>query len=318
MKFLAIFLYAILALSSFLSCSKETGTTPDAPPPPPPPPPPPTAPPPAVLSSIKSYKLNGSTDTVVKMLEYDQLNRIIKIREFKNGVEGVGGGEIKFLANKIISLYSSSDWPHINSVDTIELDAYKMPVKRISNYTITENAAGTIWNVYFFQTTDYFYRVTGEYDSEKTYIDDSSYFQSPSQFVITKRLDTITNEVIAENDNIKTLKKTSKNNRWQWDYGVLTYTRNTAIDETDYLYTKNYPNHPANEFNYLNFIYGFYYPYMYFNNRKNFKNIADKFVYRNSTGSREINYTITYTDKGYIKSLQSDIPADWKLEFSYK
>lgn len=103
------------------------------------------------------------------MLEYDQLNRIIKIREFKKGVEAtVGSGEIKFLANKIISLYSSSDWPHINSVDTIELDSYKMPVKRVSNCTIKENAAGTIWNVYFFQTTDYFYRVTGEYDGEKT------------------------------------------------------------------------------------------------------------------------------------------------------
>ena len=241
------------------------------------------------------------------------------MREFKNSVEAiVGVGEIKFLANKIIFLYSSSDWPHINSVDTIELDSYKMPVKRISNYTINENAAGTIWNVYFFQTTDYFYRVTGEYDSEKTYIDDSSYFQSPSQFIITKRLDTVTNEVIADNDNIKTLKKTSNNNRWQWDYGVLTYTRNTVIDETDYLYTKNYPNHPANEFNYLNFIYSFYYPYMYFNNRKNFKNIPDKFVYRNSAGNREINYTVTYTDKGYIKSIQSDLPNDSKYEFSYK
>jgi hypothetical protein len=306
-----------ISLNLFFSCGKEPRDLSG----PAPPPPPPTLPPqPTLLSTIKSYKTNGPTDTILKVLEYDNLNRITKIREYKNGTEVNNSGtyEIKFSGNQIISLFSSFSWPATIIYDTIELDAYKMPSKRITHYTINEYSGGTTWKVYHFQTTLYQYRSTGEYDGEKTYIDDSVYFQSSSQFLVTKRLDTITNVATIENNNIKLLTKTSKNKQWQWNYGVLTFTSNTLVDETDYVYTKGYLNHPANDLNYLNFIYGFYHPYMYFNNRKNFQNIPDRFVYRNSGGTTQINYNVTYTDKGYVKTIQSDVPSDPKLEFMYK
>ena len=146
MKLAATLLYSTLILFAFLSCSKGT----DGPDPNPPPPPVQ----PAVLTSIKSYKLNGPTDTILKVLEYDQMNRITKIREYKNGSEVITGtAEIKFSGNKIMSLYNSSAWPNTNSYDTIELDTYGMPTKRTGYYTINESSAGTIWKVYHYETT---------------------------------------------------------------------------------------------------------------------------------------------------------------------